>query len=203
MFVGGLQYIKRGILQNNPVFVNFIGLSPILFAADSVKNGLTIGALFFVLLFVSTSVASLMRHMLVEKYRMIFMLFVISMVAGYLEFMAKSFMEPVAEGLGVFLPLLAVNCMVFHKCEFFAFENDITTVMCDSAGNGIGFTLGAVVVGFFAELLCKGSVFGFKVLNTAAELGGGVSYIFIFLTIGFIMGAVNLLSQRLKRNLGR
>ena len=110
MFVGGLQYIKRGILQNNPVFVNFIGLSPILFAADSVKNGLTIGALFFVLLFVSTSVASLMRHMLVEKYRMIFMLFVISMVAGYLEFMAKSFMEPVAEGLGVFLPLLAVNC---------------------------------------------------------------------------------------------
>lgn len=203
MLAGGLQYIKRGIFQNNPVFVNFIGLSPVLFAADSVKSGLAIGALFFILMFVSTAVASLLRHMIAGKTRMIFMIFVISMIACYLDFIVRSFMEPVADRLGVFLPLLAVNCMVFHKCEFFAFENDITTVMCDSVGNGIGFMLGAVVIGFFTELFSKGSIFDFKILNITAQLGSGVSYIFIFLTAGTIMGAVNLLGQRLKRNSGR
>lgn len=203
MFVGKLQYIKRGIWQNNPVFINFIGLSPILFVANSVKNAFFMGILFFILLFVSTVVASLLRHVLPVKIRMILMVFIIAGITCYLEFLIRSFASSMAENFGVFLPLLAVNCMVMQKCEFFAFENDITTVVCDSLGNGVGFLIACVAIGIVTEFFNFGSICGFKIFESWLGLNEGVSYILIFLSTGLIMGVVNFLVLRRKRVSGR
>jgi len=150
----------EGILKENPVLRSALGLCPVLAVTTSAFNGLGMGVATIFVLILSNMTISLLRKVIPDKVRIPAYILTIAAVVTMLQMLIRAFAPALDDALGIFLPLIAVNCIVFGRVESFARKNKVFPSMIDGLGMGIGNTIALILIGSLREILGNGSWFG-------------------------------------------
>ncbi len=189
--------IKNGVLNENPTFVLAIGMCPTLAVTTSAVNGIGMGLATTAVLTCSNLVISLIRKVVPDKIRIPVFIVVIASFVTIIQFLLEGFLPDLNASLGIFIPLIVVNCIILARAESFASKNNILLSIFDGVGMGLGFTIALFVVGAIRELLGNASLFGFTLMPDAFPrtlvmiLPPGA-----FFTLGILMAAFNYLRKR-------
>ena len=179
-----------GIIKNNPTFVLVLGMCPTLGTTSSALNGLGMGVATMFVLVLSNICISAVARFIPDKVRIPSYIVIIATFVTLVEFLMKAYVPALYETLGLFIPLIVVNCIVLGRAEAFANKNTVLDSACDGLGVGLGFTIALTVLGLCRELLGSGSLFGWKFVQgdgmLAFVLAPGA-----FITLGFLMAIVN------------
>ncbi len=190
-----------GILRENPVFKLALGLCPFLAVTTSVENALGMGAAATFVLVCSNFLVSLFRKVIPSKVRIPCYIIIIATFVTLVDMIMHAFVPALHQSLGLFIPLIVVNCIILGRAEGFANKNPVINSVADGIGMGIGFTLAMVILATFRELLGNGTWLNFNVLGEKfqnqplliAILAPGA-----FILLAFIMGTLNILEARKK-----
>ena len=196
--------IKHGIIDGNPTFRLVLGTCPTLAVTTSAINGLGMGlSVTFVLLF-SNIVISLLRKHIPDDVRIPGFIVVICTFVTIVEMLLKAYFPGINEALGMFIPLIVVNCIILARAESFASKNGVIASAADGIGMGIGFTMALVIIGSIRELIGAGTLFGVRIMTAGYEpmllivmSAGG------FITFGLILGVFNAIVSRTDKKGGR
>ena len=187
--------IAKGILKENPTFVLVLGMCPTLATTTSAMNGLEMGLATMFVLILSNIVISLISPLVPDKVHIPVYIVVIATFVTVLQLLMQAFVPEVYETLGLFIPLIVVNCIVLGRAEAFANKNSVCDSALDGIGIGIGFTLSLTVIGIVREILGSGSVFGWKFIA-----GDGILAFVMapgaFIVLGYLMVLFNKLAKR-------
>ena len=160
------KLFKNGIIDENPVFIQLIALCPLLATTTSAINGFSMGVASAVVLVGSCIVISMLRKFLRSEIRLAIFVVVIAGCVTITQLLMEAFAPPaINESLGIFIPLIVVNCLVFARVEIFAAHEAVLPTAVDSLGMGIGYTIGLTILGICREFLGSGSIFGFELLT--------------------------------------
>ena len=187
--------ITKGLLKENPTFVLVLGMCPTLATTTSAMNGLEMGLATMFVLILSNIVISLIAPVVPDKVHIPVYIVVIATFVTVLQLLMQAFVPDVYETLGLFIPLIVVNCIILGRAESFAAKNGPIASIFDGIGIGIGFTLSLTVIGIVREILGSGSVFGWKFIA-----GDGVLAFVMapgaFLVLGYLMVLFNKLARK-------
>lgn len=190
----GSQYIeilKNGIIENNPTLVQLLGMCPTLATTTSLVNALGMGLAATAVLICSNVIISLLRRVIPSQVRIAAYIIVISGFVTAVELVMKAYVYSLYQSLGLFIPLIVVNCIIFARAEAFAAKNKPLPSAVDGVAMGLGFTFALSIVGSVRELLGSGTILGFDVTLGVYE----PATFFImpagaFITLGFVIAAV-------------
>lgn len=191
------KVFKNGLIDENPTFVQVIGMCPTLAVTTSAINGLGMGLSTTAVLICSNLVISLMRKIVPDKIRIPAFVVVIATFVTIVGMLLKAYIPVLDSALGLFIPLIVVNCIILARAESFASKNGPIASAVDGIGMGLGFSLALTVLGAIREILGSGSFFGWSIL--------GASYqpilLFIlppgaFLTLGFLLAGFNKIRSK-------
>ena len=189
--------IKKGIIKENPLFVQILGVCPALATTSSLTNALGMGAAFSLVLIFSNLMISALKSMIPEQIRIPCYIVVIASLVTVTEMLMGALVPDIYAALGIFIPLIVVNCIILCRAEAFASKRGVFASLQDALGMGLGFTLALASVGSIRELLGAGTLLGFPVLGSSfqpimlmAQPPGA------FITMGFLFAGVNYLKQR-------
>ena len=188
-----LQIIKNGITKENPTFVLMLGMCPTLATTTSAINGLALGLATMFVLICSNVVISLIKNLTPDKVRIPVFIVVIASFVTLLQMAMQAYVPDIYATLGLFIPLIVVNCIILGRAEAFAAKNDAVSSLMDGVGIGLGFTLGLTLLGVCRELLGAGSIFGFVLLPETLNMLMFVLPPGAFITLGFLVAIVNKL----------
>ena len=163
--MGKLQLITKGLIKENPTFVLLLGMCPTLATTTSAINGMSMGLATMFVLILSNVVISAIAAYIPDKVRIPSYIVVIATFVTLLQFIMQAFTPDIYETLGLFIPLIVVNCIVLGRAEAFANKNGVLDSACDGLGIGLGFTLSLTLLGLVREILGSGSAFGFKFIE--------------------------------------
>lgn len=189
--------LTRGIIKENPIFVLLLGMCPTLAVTTSATNGMGMGLATTVVLICSNVVISAMRKIIPDSIRIPAFIVIIASFVTIVGMLLKAYLPALDASLGLFIPLIVVNCIILGRAEAFAFSNGIADSFADGVGMGLGFTLSLTVLGAVREILGAGSIFGFTLFGASYEpvllmiLPPGA-----FLTLGLLIGLINHLSKK-------
>ena len=169
--MSNMKIFTNGIVKENPLLVLSIGLCSSLAVTTSVFNGLGMGAAMTFVLLMSEVIISLCRKVIPSAIRLPCFIIVIAAFTTIVQLMLAAFLPALSESLGVFLPLIVVNCIIMGRVESFASKNSVGEVVLDSLGMGIGYTWVLVAISIIRELLGAGSFFGIEVIPESYRLG--------------------------------
>ncbi len=188
-----LKNFTKGFVQENPVFVLFLGLCPVLGTTTSAINGMGMGLATTFVLTMSNVIVSLIKNFIPDKVRIPSFIVIIASFVTIVELTMQAFTPVLFDALGLFIPLIVVNCIVLGRAEAFASKNTFLTSVIDGFGMGLGFTLALVMLGGVREILGSGSLFGIKFIQ-----GDGM-ILFVLAPGAFIvLGYLIMLMQKLK-----
>jgi electron transport complex protein RnfE len=192
-----LKLILSGIIKNNPTFVLMLGMCPTLATTTSAVNGAGMGAATMAVLVMSNTIISLVKNIIPSKIRIPAYIVIIAALVTVVELCMKAWMTDLYQALGVFIPLIVVNCIILGRAEGFAAKNGVVSSALDGLGVGLGFTLSLTTIGAIREILGGGSIFGTKFIS-----GDGM-LIFVlapgaFLVLGYMMVLFNKLTAKIK-----
>ena len=165
-----LALITRGVIKENPVFVLFLGMCPTLGTTTSAINGMGMGLATTFVLIMSNMAISSISGLIPNKVRIPSYIVVIAAFVTILQLLMQAYTPGLYETLGLFIPLIVVNCIVLGRAEAFASKNGVLDSAADGVGIGIGFTLSLTVLGAVRELLGSASIFGIKLINSDGML---------------------------------
>ncbi len=166
---GILERLHNGIIKENPTFVLMLGMCPTLAVTTSALNGLGMGVATMAVLVMSNMIISLLRKVIPNGVRVPVYIIIIASFVTVVEMLMHAFLTPLYSSLGIFIPLIVVNCIIFGRAESYASKNNVLLSVFDGFGIGIGFTIGLTTIGIIRELLGSGTVFGFRVLPESYE----------------------------------
>ncbi len=185
-----MSLITKGFVKDNPTFVLVLGMCPTLATTTSAMNGLEMGIATMFVLILSNMAISLLAPAVPDKVRIPVYIVVIATFVTVLQLMMQAFVPAVYETLGIFIPLIVVNCIVLGRAEAFANKNTVVDSALDGLGIGLGFTVSLTVIGIVREILGSGSVFGLKFIQ-----GDGILAFVMapgaFLVLGYLMVLFN------------
>ena len=185
-----MSLLTDGFVKNNPTFVLLLGMCPTLATTTSALNGLEMGLATMFVLILSNIVISLIAPVVPDKVRIPVYIVVIATFVTVLQLLMQAYVPAVYETLGLFIPLIVVNCIVLGRAEAFANKNSVVDSALDGIGVGLGFTLSLTVIGIVREVLGSGSVFGWKFIA-----GDGILAFVMapgaFLVLGYLMVLFN------------
>jgi electron transport complex protein RnfE len=184
--------IKNGITKENPTFVLMLGMCPTLATTTSALNGLAMGLATMFVLICSNVVISLIKNLTPDKVRIPVFIVVIASFVTLLQMLMQAYVPDIYATLGLFIPLIVVNCIILGRAEAFAAKNDAVSSLMDGIGIGLGFTIGLTLLGICRELLGAGSVFGFVLLPEALNMLMFVLPPGAFITLGFLVAIVKM-----------
>lgn len=164
-----LERLYNGIIKENPTFVLMLGMCPTLAVTTSAKNGLGMGVATMAVLIMSNLLISLLRKVIPSGVRVPVYIIIIASFVTIVEMLMHAYVTPLYESLGIFIPLIVVNCIILGRAEQYASKNGPLLSIFDGIGIGIGFTIGLTVIGIVRELLGAGTIFGFKVTPESFE----------------------------------
>lgn len=196
--------VLNGIITENPTFRLVLGMCPTLAVTTAAVNGLGMGLATTFVLICSNLVISLIRNFVPDKVRIPAYIVVIATFVTMVDLFLKAFLSDLSESLGLFIPLIVVNCIIFARAEAFASKNPPLDSMLDGLGMGLGFTCALTIISCVRELLGSGCLFGVNLLGPSYP----PALIFVlapggFITLGLVLAAVNkLLSLRRKKSEG-
>ena len=193
-----MKYIKvllNGIIKENPTFVLLLGMCPTLGTTSSAFNGMSMGLATMAVLIVSNFIISLIKQLIPDMVRIPSYIVVIASLVTVLQMLIKAYAPEVDKSLGLFIPLIVVNCIILGRAEAFAAKNSPVASLFDGIGIGLGFTLGLTLLGICRELLGSGSIFGFTLLPESTNILLFVLPPGAFITLGFLIAIVNKLRK--------
>ena len=186
-----INIIKNGIIKENPTFVLMLGMCPTLATTTSAINGLSMGLATMFVLICSNVVISLIKKLTPDMVRIPVFIVVIASFVTILQMVMQAYVPDVYAELGLFIPLIVVNCVILGRAEAFAAKNSTGASLMDGIGIGLGFTLGLTLLGICRELLGAGSFFGFTLLPETYNMLMFVLPPGAFITLGFLVAIVN------------
>ena len=193
------QTFLNGIGKENPTFRLVLGMCPTMAVTTAAANGAWMGVAVVFVLMMSNLAISLLRNVIPDKIRIPCFVVLIAAFVTIVDLLLKAYQPDIHARLGIFIPLIVVNCIILARAETFASKNPLIPSMVDGLGMGIGFTLALVLLGSIRELLGAGTIFGFPVLPSGFDPAvimilppGG------FLTLGLLLGLINNLGKRTK-----
>ena len=154
------QNLLKGIIKDNPVFVMLLGMCPTLGVTSSAFNGLGMGVATLFVLLMSNIVVSLIKTQIPNKVRIPAFIIIIASFVTIVEMVLEAFIPFLYEQLGIFIPLIVVNCLILGRAEAFASKNNLLSSIIDALGMGIGFILALTSLGAVREIFGSGSIFG-------------------------------------------
>ena len=160
--MGKLNLITKGLVKENPTFVLLLGMCPTLATTTSAINGMSMGLATMFVLILSNMVISALAAYIPDKVRIPSYIVVIATFVTLLQFVMQAYVPDIYETLGLFIPLIVVNCIVLGRAEAFANKNGVLDSALDGIGIGLGFTCSLTLLGLVREILGSGSAFGFK-----------------------------------------
>lgn len=171
-----MKQLKEGVITNNPALVQFIGMCPMLGVSTSLENGIGIGIAVIAVLMCSNAVISLLRNYIPSKVRIAAYIVIIAGFVSMVDMLLKAFLPALSASLGLFIPLIVVNCLILARAESFASKNSIVPSLVDGFSMGLGFTVAISVLGAIRELLGKGTltIWGelkFEIYEMVSNLG--------------------------------
>jgi electron transport complex protein RnfE len=193
--ISNKENFMRGIIKENPVFVLLLGCCPTLGVTSSAVNGLGMGVATAFVLVMSNLAISLVKNIIPDKVRIPAFIVIIAAFVTVVQLLMAAYTPALNEQLGLFIPLIVVNCIVLGRAEAFASRNSAGASILDGLGMGVGFTLALVLLGTIRELLGNLSFFGYKLV----EADGMLVFILApgaFITLGFIIAIMNWMKNR-------
>ncbi|MEE3385240.1 MAG: electron transport complex subunit E [Prevotella sp.] len=190
-----LNIISNGIVKENPTFVLMLGMCPTLATTTSAINGLSMGLATMFVLICSNLVISLIKKLTPDMVRIPVFIVVIASFVTILQMVMQAYVPDIYATLGLFIPLIVVNCIILGRAEAFAAKNGPIESLMDGIGIGLGFTLGLTLLGICRELLGAGSVFGFTLLPETYNMLMFVLPPGAFITLGYLVAIVNKVSK--------
>ena len=175
------ERLYNGIVKENPTFVLTLGMCPTLAVTTSAKNGLGMGLTTMVVLALSNAFISLLRKVIPDKVRIPAFIVIIASFVTVMELLLEGFLPSLYDALGIYIPLIVVNCIILGRAEAYASKNPPIPSLFDGIGMGLGFTLSITCIGAVRELLGAGQLFGQQILPLAADGKMGYEPITIFI----------------------
>ena len=188
-----LKLITNGLFKDNPVFYQMLGMCPTLAVTTSAENGMGMGLATTAVLVLANIVISMMRNFIPSKIRIPAFIVVIATFVTIVGMVMEGFVPALFASLGLFIPLIVVNCLILARAEAFAFKNGVLDSALDGIGMGLGFTLALTVLGAVREIFGAGAIFGISIFGKAFEpalimiLPPGA-----FLALGLILAGINV-----------
>ena len=186
-----------GLIFNNPIFVQVIGMCPTLAVSNTAINGFGMGLAATAVLIGSNIVISLLRKVTPDEIRIPIFIVVIATFVTMIEMIVHAYFTPLYDALGIFLPLIVVNCIILARAEAFAFKNSVFSSAIDGLANGLGFTLALTILAAIRELFGAGSIFGktvmwssFEPMSSIVQPSGG------FLVLGLLLAAFSIFTSK-------
>ena len=191
------KIFKNGIIDENPTFVQVIGMCPTLAVTSSAINGIGMGLSTAVVLTCSNLAISLLRKVIPDKIRIPAFVVVIATFVTIVQMLLKAYVPALDKSLGLYIPLIVVNCIILARAEAYASKNGPIESGVDGIAMGLGFTLALTVLGAVRELLGAGSIFGLSIFGASYQ----PALLFIlppgaFLTLGFLMALFNKVAKK-------
>ena len=191
-----MQIALNGILKSPPVFVLVLGMCPTLGTTTSASNGMGMGLATMAVLVMSNFVISIIKNLIPDKVRIPAFIVVIASFVTIIQMLMEAFVPALYASLGVFIPLIVVNCIILGRAEAFASKNSPIDSIFDGIGIGLGFTLALTVIGAVREILGSGAIFG-----VSLGISDVMPLVFVlapggFLTLGYLMVLFNKLAKK-------
>lgn len=189
-----VQNFTKGFLKENPILVMILGTCPALATTSTMINGIGMGLATTFVLLGSNTVISLMKNVIPDKVRIPAFIVVIATFVTIVDLVMKAYVPALYDSLGIFIPLIVVNCIVLGRAEAFASKNTVWSSVVDGAGMGLGFTAALGVLGAIRELLGSGAIAGFKFIS-----GDGILVFILapgaFIALGYLIAVVNRINK--------
>ncbi len=192
------EIAKNGILVNNPTFRLVLGTCPTLAISSSVFNSLGMGLAVTFILICSNAIISALRKVIPNEVRIPAFILIIATFVTIVRMVLYKFVPDLYSSLGVFLPLIVVNCIILGRAESFASKNPVLESACDGLFTGIGFTLAITLIGIIREVLGAGSFLGYKLWDFTIDFFGNAAG--AFLVYGLMIFAFNALYEKFENN---
>ena len=162
--------LKKGLIDENPVFVQLLALCPLLAVTTSAINAIAMGLSTTAVMICACIAISLLRKFILNEIRIASFVVIIAGFVTVLQLVMEAYLPPsINDALGIFIPLIVVNCILFARVESFASKNKVFASAVDALGMGAGFTLGLLTIGIVREFLGAGSIFGFELLKDSSS----------------------------------
>ncbi len=190
------KIVLNGIIKENPTFCLLLGMCPTLGTTTSAINGMGMGLCTMFVLICSNVLISLLKNLIPDKVKIPSYIVVIASLVTLLQLAMQAYLPSLYESLGLFIPLIVVNCLILGRAEAFAGRNNAVDSMFDGIGMGLGFTLGLTTLGLVREILGSGSVFGYKFIGEADGILVFVLAPGAFIALGYLIALVNRLKSK-------
>jgi Na+-translocating ferredoxin:NAD+ oxidoreductase subunit E len=189
-----VKNFTKGVIRENPVFILMLGLCPALGTTTSAYNGMGMGLATMFVVIMSNLVVSLVKNFIPTKVRIPCYIVIIASFVTIVDLVMAAYMAPLHEQLGLFIPLIVVNCFVLGRAEAFASKNTLFSSVIDGAGMGLGFTLALTMLGASREILGSNAIFGLQFFQADGML------VFIlapgaFIALGYLIALTNKLNK--------
>ena len=198
-----IERISNGLIKENPTFVLMLGMCPTLAVTTSAINAIGMGLSTTVVLVFSNIIISLLRNIIPGRVRVPAYIVVVASLVTVVQFLLEGFVPSLYSSLGIYIPLIVVNCIILGRAESYASKNQVIPSAFDGIGMGLGFTFGLTCIGIVREILGAGQLFGFQILPLAEEgkLGYTPITIFVlapgaFLVLGFLVAIMNVIKAK-------
>ena len=193
-----MNYIKtitNGIVKENPTFVLLLGMCPTLATTTSATNGMSMGLATMFVLICSNFVISTIKNLVPDKVRIPVFVVVIAAFVSMLQMLMEAYLPEINKSLGIYIPLIVVNCVILGRAEAFACKNNPLASICDGIGLGLGFTFALTLLGAVREIIGAGSLFGTSLLPETCNVLLFVLPPGAFITLGYLIAIVNKLKN--------
>jgi electron transport complex protein RnfE len=191
-----LNILTKGFFKENPTLILVLGCCPTLAVTTSVTNALGMGAATTFVLLMSNMLISALKNVIPNKVRIPSYIVIIATFVSMIDLLIQGFLPSLSASLGVFIPLIVVNCIVLGRAEAFANKNTVFDSLLDGLGMGIGFTIALTLIGGIREILGSGSFLGYQFIPSEYNMLIFVLAPGAFLVFGFVMAAVRFIVNK-------
>ena len=190
-----LKTITNGIIKENPTFVLLLGMCPTLATTTSAINGMSMGLATMFVLICSNFVISLIKNLVPDMVRIPVFVVVIAAFVSTLQMLMEAYLPEINKSLGIYIPLIVVNCIILGRAEAFACKNNPLASVCDGIGIGLGFAIALTLLGAVREVIGAGSLFGTALLPETCNVLLFVLPPGAFITLGYLIAIVNKMKR--------
>ena len=195
------ERIYNGVIKENPTFVLMLGMCPTLAVTSSAINGLGMGLSTLVVLVCSNLLISLFRKVIPNGVRIPAFIVIVASLVTVVQLLMQAYLPALSKSLGVYIPLIVVNCIILGRAESYASKNGPAESVFDGIGVGLGFTMGLTIIGLIREILGAGTFFGLPFLSSIEGYTPATIFIMApgaFLVLGFLVAGMNIIRKKME-----
>lgn len=191
------ERLYNGIIKENPTFVMMLGMCPTLAVTTSCMNGIGMGLTTTVVLALSNTIISLMRKIIPDKVRVPAFIVIVASFVTLVQFMLEAYLPSLNDALGIYIPLIVVNCIILGRAESYAYKNPVVPSLFDGIGMGLGFTVALGLLGALREIIGSGKIFGIELFSEPVRVIGLAPGAF------FVLAALVAIQNKVKLRQGK